>query len=443
MSSSESPAQPARSCPSTTVNVSPCRRSSAVSPTHRSGWSPCRRTAATFLLISSSVSRKMCRRSECPTSTRRHPSSASIVGEISPVNAPWGSQWQFCAPSPTAEPPSTSATAASAVKGGHTTTSTPRGRLSPSRTDWASARASAKPPCIFQLPTTRGVRMTYPRRGASPPFRSLPPGIVAPAKPALDPGSPRTSPFFDALLVLDEPQRQVRVPLVRAPGDRKGDRVSADIRDTSVAERITRLQDVPEPVRSFDQGQALAAPDDPDELDRPDFQAGSLLLLGHHHRGEGIAAALGLVGQGGERRARLRRPWHHRGRGRLLRCRIRRLLGCHNLVRLAGSRWPAAATGGQRADGQCAEHPPPRLHFHWPAFPPGLAGGRAAGAAAGADAAPGLAGGGAPSGRKIKVARVSSARTVPVGRSIPSSRKSPRSTIRGSRLMRAKKLPSW
>src|SRR6266567_4483023 len=159
MSSSESPAQPARSCPSTTVKVSPCRRSSAVSPTHKSGWSPWRRTAATFLLISSSVSRKMCRRSECPSSTRRHPSSASIVGEISPVNAPWGSQWQFWAPSPTAEPPSTSATAASAVKGGHTTTSTPRGRLSPSRTDWASARASAKPPCIFQLPTTSGVRM--------------------------------------------------------------------------------------------------------------------------------------------------------------------------------------------------------------------------------------------------------------------------------------------
>src|SRR5213594_1706266 len=191
MSSSESPAQPARSCPSTTVKVSPCRRSSAVSPTHKSGWSPWRRTAATFLLISSSVSRKMCRRSECPSSTRRHPSSASIVGEISPVNAPWGCQWQFCAPSPTAEPPSTSATAASAVKGGHTTTSTPRGRLSPSRTDWASARASAKPPCIFQLPTTRGVRMTYPRRGASPPFRSLPPGIVAPAKPALEPRSSR------------------------------------------------------------------------------------------------------------------------------------------------------------------------------------------------------------------------------------------------------------
>src|SRR5439155_10418153 len=193
MSSSERPAQPARSCPSTTVKVSPCRRSSAVSPTHKSGWSPWRRTAASFLLISSSVSRKMCRRSECPSSTRRHPSSASIVGEISPVNAPWGCQWQFCAPSPTTEPPSTSATAASAVKGGHTTTSTPRGRLSPSRTDWASARASAKPPCIFQLPTTRGVRMTYPRRGASPPFRSLPPGIVAPAKPALEPRSCRTS----------------------------------------------------------------------------------------------------------------------------------------------------------------------------------------------------------------------------------------------------------
>jgi hypothetical protein len=45
----------------------------------------------------SSVSPNSCRRSECPTSVPRTPSSASISGEISPVYAPDGSQWAFCA----------------------------------------------------------------------------------------------------------------------------------------------------------------------------------------------------------------------------------------------------------------------------------------------------------------------------------------------------------
>ena len=81
-------------------------------------------------------------------------------GEISPVKAPVSSQWQFCAPSITGDPASTSATAASAVKGGQIPTSTPRGRLSPSRTAWARSRASAgRPACIFQLPMTSGVRI--------------------------------------------------------------------------------------------------------------------------------------------------------------------------------------------------------------------------------------------------------------------------------------------
>ena len=54
MSSSESPAHPARSCPSTTVKVNPWRRSSAVSPTQRSGRRPCaqgRRDLAIDLIV--------------------------------------------------------------------------------------------------------------------------------------------------------------------------------------------------------------------------------------------------------------------------------------------------------------------------------------------------------------------------------------------------------
>ena len=45
----------------------------------------------------SSVSPKYCRRSEWPTSEPATPSSSSIGAEISPVYAPSGSQWTFCA----------------------------------------------------------------------------------------------------------------------------------------------------------------------------------------------------------------------------------------------------------------------------------------------------------------------------------------------------------
>src|SRR6266545_7490157 len=47
-------------------------------------------------------------------------------------------------------------------------------------------------PMLRAVPST--VRMAaLPRRGASPSFRNLPPGIVAPAKPALEDRSCRTS----------------------------------------------------------------------------------------------------------------------------------------------------------------------------------------------------------------------------------------------------------
>src|SRR5262245_53092203 len=78
------------------------------------------------------------------------------------MNRPVPSQWQFGAPSDTAEPATTSPTAESAVNGGHNKTSTPRGRFSPSRMASANSRASAIVPCIFQLPTTRGMRMGRP-----------------------------------------------------------------------------------------------------------------------------------------------------------------------------------------------------------------------------------------------------------------------------------------
>ena len=45
------------------------------------------------------VSPKSWRRSEWPMMTCVQPASRSIGAEISPVNAPFGSQWRFCAPS--------------------------------------------------------------------------------------------------------------------------------------------------------------------------------------------------------------------------------------------------------------------------------------------------------------------------------------------------------
>src|SRR6266508_1409058 len=53
---------------------------------------------------------------------------------------------------------------------------------------------------LFEQPASFSASSLETRREASPPFRSLPPGIVAPAKPALEPGSPRTSFFSDTLL---------------------------------------------------------------------------------------------------------------------------------------------------------------------------------------------------------------------------------------------------
>src|SRR3990167_7690533 len=65
----------------------------------------------------------------------------------------------FWAPRATALPASASRTAASAGKGGHTSTSTPGGVPIDSRRREASFAASAIVPCIFQFPAISGVRM--------------------------------------------------------------------------------------------------------------------------------------------------------------------------------------------------------------------------------------------------------------------------------------------
>src|SRR5713226_444578 len=93
--------------------------------------------------------------------TYRHPRSASMTGETSPVKAPAASQNMSCAPSPTADPSKILDTSARLVKGGHTATSTLAGSALRVIAE-TRARASATVVCIFQLPTTNGVRAMSP-----------------------------------------------------------------------------------------------------------------------------------------------------------------------------------------------------------------------------------------------------------------------------------------
>ena len=82
--------------------------------------------ARTFLLTTSSVSPKLARRSEWPTSTSCAPASATCGTETSPVHAPASAQCAFCAPSSTSESgPSSLLTSASTVAGGMMKACTP------------------------------------------------------------------------------------------------------------------------------------------------------------------------------------------------------------------------------------------------------------------------------------------------------------------------------
>ena len=67
-------------------------------PRRPAACSPALSAATVFRATCSSVSPNRWRRSEWPTRTTRAPASCTIGMEISPVNAPLGSQCTFCAP---------------------------------------------------------------------------------------------------------------------------------------------------------------------------------------------------------------------------------------------------------------------------------------------------------------------------------------------------------
>ena len=133
-----------------TSSVSSASRCSSVSPTHAITPSPAASAASARRATPSSVSPKSCRRSEWPTSEPATPSSRSIGAEISPVNAPSGSQWTFCAY--VVRPAATQS--ARRVYGGQTIASRP-----------ASASGSG-PRNIFQLPAT--ITSSYDGIAATP-----------------------------------------------------------------------------------------------------------------------------------------------------------------------------------------------------------------------------------------------------------------------------------
>jgi len=100
--------------------------------------------------------------------THLHPASASIGALTSPVNAPFGSGWTFCAASSTGAEQSWRATSSHSgsargmtSSGGAMTVRT-LGTCAAARATWmASSTPEAPPWCIFQLPAMSGLRWGF------------------------------------------------------------------------------------------------------------------------------------------------------------------------------------------------------------------------------------------------------------------------------------------
>src|SRR5688572_19107559 len=102
------------------------------------------------------------RRSLCPTMQYLHPTSTSIVGEISPVKAPLTFQKTSCAPRATAVPRSFSYTGSRETKVGKTATSTWGFFAAAEITVSANETAPATVRFIFQLPAMSRRRSMEP-----------------------------------------------------------------------------------------------------------------------------------------------------------------------------------------------------------------------------------------------------------------------------------------
>src|SRR3954452_14675438 len=138
-------------------SVSSESRCASFSPTQRIGSRPAARAAGTLRASDSSLSPKYWRRSECPRITPSTPSSSSIGGETSPVQAPLSSSCMFCAATRARLWAQCSTAVFTERNGGQTTTSGPdsgtRGRKSARKLSVSSIVL-----CIFQLAVRIAVR---------------------------------------------------------------------------------------------------------------------------------------------------------------------------------------------------------------------------------------------------------------------------------------------
>ncbi len=115
--------------------------------------SPAAIAARVRLLTVSSVSPKYWRRSLCPVMTYFAPASTIMPVEISPVNAPWSSQWQFSVPTPTFVPAAAATAAGTSIAGVQHTISTLSAYCAvASATAFTSAAVSDGLTFIFQFP---------------------------------------------------------------------------------------------------------------------------------------------------------------------------------------------------------------------------------------------------------------------------------------------------
>src|SRR5688572_10460630 len=105
--------------------------------------------------------------------THEQPHSLRKGPLISPVKAPESFGCMFCAESATGEPSIVSATAASAVNGGATTTSTSRRSLANATVPCARSTLERPPWNIFQLPAMSGRRDGF--MGSAKITQALPP----------------------------------------------------------------------------------------------------------------------------------------------------------------------------------------------------------------------------------------------------------------------------
>src|SRR5690606_35188093 len=148
-------------CPATTSSAIPASLSASDSPTHTIAVRPASRAAFVFEFTDASVSPKNCLRSVWPIIVYLQPTSFSIVGATSPVNAPKPfCVAQSCAAMPIFEPSRRSATVLSAVNTGAMTTS--QCVAFATRGFRASAVSTASPTrlYIFQFPAITAFLIT-------------------------------------------------------------------------------------------------------------------------------------------------------------------------------------------------------------------------------------------------------------------------------------------